>query len=95
MDNARPQKYPSPCLTCTRVEDPGNCENKLCRPWRRWFLAQWALIREYPRRVKEASMPHVPLPEDPCSGCVCPRDLCETPCTVKQQWLDAKEGAMQ
>ena len=31
----------SPCLTCTRVKDPKNCENKTCKPWQAWFLAWW------------------------------------------------------
>lgn len=31
-----------PCLTCTRVEDPHNCENKSCPEWRKWFLKKWS-----------------------------------------------------
>ena len=31
----------SPCLTCTKVKDPCNCENKLCGKWRVWFLSEW------------------------------------------------------
>lgn len=36
----------SPCLTCTRVANPRNCENKNCKPWQAWFLARWEAIRE-------------------------------------------------
>lgn len=31
----------NPCETCTRVKDPGNCENKNCRTWREWFVQKW------------------------------------------------------
>ena len=43
----------SPCLCCTRVSDPENCENKGCVPWRKWFLARWEILHAYPRWVKE------------------------------------------
>ncbi len=46
-------KYPSPCLTCTRVPYPEECENKNCRPWRQWFTDQWEMIRAYPYYQKE------------------------------------------
>ena len=35
----------SPCLTCNRVRDPGNCENKLCKEWQAWFIARWEAMR--------------------------------------------------
>ena len=38
---------PSPCLTCTRVADPKDCENKQCKPWSQWFLSRWDLIHGY------------------------------------------------
>lgn len=31
-----------PCLTCTKVRDPKNCENKSCQVWREWFLKKWS-----------------------------------------------------
>lgn len=31
------------------------------------------------------------LEKDPCSGCLCPRDLCVIPCRVKRSWLQAKK----
>jgi hypothetical protein len=34
-----------PCLTCTRVEDPENCERKGCQAWREWFLKKWEDMR--------------------------------------------------
>lgn len=46
-------KYPSPCLTCTRVPNPRACENKECRRWRQWFLDRWALIHAYPRHYMD------------------------------------------
>ena len=44
----------SPCVGCTRVADPENCENKSCNLWRSWFLTRWALLHSYPRRQMEA-----------------------------------------
>lgn len=38
--------YDSPCLTCTRVRDPGNCENKLCKDWQPWFIRRWDAMRK-------------------------------------------------
>lgn len=43
----------SPCLVCTRVSDPANCDNKNCKVWQKWFLARWAAIRAYPRVAME------------------------------------------
>ena len=37
----------SPCLTCTRVKNPGDCENKCCRVWGNWFLRRWRMIHGY------------------------------------------------
>lgn len=102
-------KTPSPCLTCSRVPDPRNCENKQCKRWQAWFLSRWALIHAYPRGAMDAddlaeagvtiggrtySAPHqvrAYLDTDPCSKCLCPRDLCSTPCRVKRVWEKAKE----
>lgn len=44
---------PSPCLSCNRVRNPENCENKRCNYWQAWFLRRWALIHSYPRRMHE------------------------------------------
>ena len=51
-DNLKP-KYPSPCLTCTRVKDPRACENKECSAWHQWFMDRWALIHAYGRSQME------------------------------------------
>lgn len=40
----------SPCLHCTRVRDTQNCENKNCKPWREWFMAQWEATRRQFRK---------------------------------------------
>lgn len=37
----------SPCLTCTKVKDPSQCENKSCVEWRKWFMHEWERLR-YP-----------------------------------------------
>jgi len=31
------------------------------------------------------------LHNDPCDGCGCPRELCDTPCRVKRGWLEARQ----
>lgn len=35
----------SPCLTCVRVRDPENCENKKCKDWQAWFIDRWESMR--------------------------------------------------
>ena len=47
------QLPPSPCLTCQRVSNPNNCENKQCKPWSKWFLARWDLIHGYYQACQE------------------------------------------
>lgn len=37
----------SPCKGCTRVKNPGDCENKCCSVWRNWFLRQWKQINGF------------------------------------------------
>lgn len=39
------EKKVSPCLSCTRVKDPRDCENKNCQLWRRWFIGRWEALR--------------------------------------------------
>ncbi len=43
----------SPCLTCSRVKDPKNCENKQCRLWQSWYLKQWKHIHAFYEKYKE------------------------------------------
>lgn len=43
----------SPCLSCTRVRDPQNCENKLCKDWQAWFIDRWETMREHVRLEME------------------------------------------
>lgn len=43
----------SPCLSCTRVEDPENCTDKSCRIWQAWFLKKWEESRMGLRQLKE------------------------------------------
>ena len=46
---------PSPCLRCTLVADPRQCQDKDCQPWRQWFIARWNTLRAYPRQELEAA----------------------------------------
>ena len=43
----------SPCLKCTRVDDPRSCENKNCQVWRNWFVSRWDHLRLQTRLVRE------------------------------------------
>lgn len=98
----------SPCLSCRRVKDPANCENKLCKPWRQWFLARWEMIHKFPReQMEQAELKPVGVnvggryyasphqieayrKQDPCQACLCPKDLCTSPCRVRRIWEEGK-----
>ena len=43
----------SPCVTCRRVKEPSDCENKNCQVWRQWFIGRWDQLRSYPRQQQE------------------------------------------
>ena len=43
----------SPCLTCTRVQKPHNCENKTCKEWQAWFIDRWETMRSNVRTQME------------------------------------------
>ena len=43
----------SPCMSCTRVADPRNCDNKDCRLWQRWFVGKWEQLRRGVRQGME------------------------------------------
>lgn len=81
-------KKQSPCLSCTRVPNPNDCENKLCKPWRQWFMARWAEIHAYAQHETVAKN----LSEDPCTGCVCLGEVCTAPCRTKQIWQEENGG---
>lgn len=99
---------PSPCMGCTRVQDPRDCENKNCQLWQKWFIARWEDLRKgFLRQMHTApretagvpiggaryAMPHevrAYLRRDPCSGCVCDKDLCYEPCPSRRSWEMAR-----
>lgn len=101
---SRIYREPSPCLSCTRVKDPENCENKHCKPWQAWFLQRWSLIHRYPReKMEQAELKPVGVKvggrvyaaphqveayrkNDPCKECLCPKDLCASPCPLRRAW---------
>lgn len=88
MGTINPTKKQSPCVTCTRVPNPNDCENKLCQPWKRWFLARWAEIHAYAQHnavIKNLS-------NDPCDKCVCFGKACTGPCRIKQIWQEEQIG---
>lgn len=38
-------KKQCPCLTCVKVKDPQDCENKSCKDWKEWWLKRWEALR--------------------------------------------------
>ena len=98
----------SPCMGCTRVQDPRNCENKNCQLWQKWFLNRWEGMRKAflvqmhttPREKAGVgiggiryAMPHevrAYYRQDPCTGCVCNKDLCDNPCPSRRSWEMAR-----
>ncbi len=109
MKNGGKHPLPTPCRGCTRVPRPVLCENKACPVWRRWFEGAWEDMRTYPRRQMEETVSlgiliggrrYLPpeqlrayLKNDPCGSCGCPRELCKTPCRIKNVWENAKKEA--
>ena len=54
----------SPCLECTRVRNPQDCENKGCKDWQAWFIDRWEAMRRNVREQMEERTPQeigVPL----------------------------------
>jgi len=96
------EKRISPCVHCTRVQNPGECENKSCSDWRQWFICRWDAMRREPRQIRDQdgeilgvavggnryAAPHQVrkyLRQDPCEGCLIPRDLCAIPCRIRRK----------
>ena len=102
-------KYESPCLTCTRVRDPKNCENKTCRDWQAWFIDRWESMRDFVRKdrlqaqMQEAGVPlggHRYAPPHQVAEYLrkdpcsqCVVHHCETPCPVRRAWEEKKGAA--
>ena len=42
----RKAELPPPCRTCYQVKNPMLCENKACKRWQTWFIAQWDTSRQ-------------------------------------------------
>lgn len=101
-------KCEKPCLTCTRVRDPKNCEAKTCRDWQAWFIDRWESMRENVRKqmhqsqVQEVGIPlggHRYVSPHQADAylkndpCLtCPMGRCDSPCPVKKAWVEKKEG---
>ena len=96
----------SPCLTCTRVRDPQNCENKTCRDWQAWFIDRWESMRDAVRKdMAQAQLHDVGIPMGgeryasphrireylQTDPCtVCPCGHCAIPCPVRTAWEEKK-----
>lgn len=48
-----------PCVNCKRVECPEECENKNCKLWQKWYIANWNAMRRETRLAREQ------LPKEP------------------------------
>jgi len=98
--------HKSPCLTCTRVRDPQNCENKTCRDWQAWFIDRWESMRDAVRKDMSRAELHevgVPLGGERYASphrvrtylqndpCAsCPCGHCDIPCPVRKTWEEKK-----
>ena len=96
----------SPCLTCNRVRDPKNCENKTCRDWQAWFIHHWESMRDAVRKDRAKAQllvegvplggeyyasPHrVKTYLDTDPCTACPCGSCRVPCSVRKAWEEAK-----
>ncbi len=59
-------ELPPPCRSCYQVADPTACENKNCKRWQEWFVAQWDSNR---KRILQAATPQVQtIPGIPLGG---------------------------
>ena len=55
----------SPCLQCSRVKSPANCENKLCKDWQFWFIDRWEAMRKNIRvEMESAPVREIGVPLD-------------------------------
>ena len=88
-----------PCNGCRMVR----CAEKNCPRWQDWFLERWEGMNRYlwaevdaqGRREPEKfvyEMPH--LIKSPCDGCPC-EDWCDTPCSLRIKWWDARMGLLR
>lgn len=85
----------SPCLHCTRVKDPKNCENKACKEWQAWFINRWESMRSFVRaemehtEAKDVGLPlgghHYPHPhliQEYLDNHPCDRCPCQKGCST-------------
>lgn len=88
-----------PCNAC-RLR---TCNEKDCARWQVWFLEAWtqanryawaqmdALGRQEPKNF-QYELPH--MCKSPCESCKC-RDWCDTPCSARLKWWDARVGGLR
>lgn len=81
-------KKETPCIGCTRVKDPRNCENKNCQVWQRWYIARWEHLRQ--QLGGSGSTAPEKQQQDPCETCLYPKPLCAAACQLKKDWLAAQ-----
>lgn len=88
-----------PCNAC-RMQV---CLQKDCARWQEWFLDSWACVNRAAwaemdalgRRPREKfcyDPPH--MVKSPCDSCRCGA-WCDTPCSLRIKWWDARMGAMR
>ena len=83
----------SPCRQCQEAEQ---CES-MCVEGYDWFLESWEGFNRYLWAVMDAQgrqqkklryeLPH--MVKSPCEGCLCNR-WCDTPCSQRLAWWDAR-----
>ena len=88
-----------PCFTCRQPV----CTELHCPRWKAWFLESWAAVNHYGWAVRDElgreeprvfvyDQPH--MIKSPCCGCPC-AGWCDTPCSLRIKWWDARIGALK
>lgn len=88
-----------PCVNCRQRQ----CAEKDCAKWQVWFLESWAGINQYAWAIRDEmgreepknfcyELPH--MVKSPCVDCMCEK-WCDTPCSLRIKWWDARIGRMR
>ncbi len=88
-----------PCVGCRRRD----CQQEDCAAWQVWFLEQWEQYNRYlweqmdqagRRQCRNFTyeLPH--MIKSPCDTCRC-RKWCDTPCSQRLKWWDARMAKLR
>jgi len=99
MNKNRKMARLRPCNACRLRQ----CEELECPKWQTWFLESWARVNQYAWAQMDELGREEPrsfvygLPHEyksPCETCRC-SDWCDTPCSLRIKWWDARIGRLR